>query len=127
MTDVGPDQGSDYLDYQGWGMRGDRGRRPRRSFCASTSMVSRAPSNLGELGIGLNPKARIGDLITETKKALGTAHFALGDNAGGYGGVVESDVHLDGLNLSVSIWVDGVPLVRDGELLVWSVSSHHSY
>jgi leucyl aminopeptidase (aminopeptidase T) len=75
-------------------------------------------TNLAELGIGLNPSARVGDLVTEAKKALGTSHFALGDNAGGYGGVVECAMHLDGLNLGVSIWVDDEPLVRAGQLLV---------
>src|SRR4051812_22393391 len=54
-------------------------------------------TNIAELGIGLNPAARITDDITESKKKLGTAHFALGDNAGGYGGVVESPIHLDGV------------------------------
>ena len=35
--------------------------------------------NIGEIGIGLNPAARIGDEITEAKKAFGTVHIALGD------------------------------------------------
>lgn len=72
--------------------------------------------NLAELGIGLNPAARIGPHITEAKKRLGTAHFALGDNAGGYGGVVECPLHLDGLVLDPTIVVDGRTLVRDGVL-----------
>ena len=117
MTDVGPIKDPITLtikDGECVAIEEDQGAPTRE--VASTSMVSRAPLSLGSW-IRLNPKARIGDLITETKKALGTAHFALGDNAGGYSSV-ESDVHLDGLNLSVSIWVDGVPLVRDGELLV---------
>jgi leucyl aminopeptidase (aminopeptidase T) len=46
-------------------------------------------TNIAELGIGLNSAARVGEDITEAKKRLGTAHFALGGNAGGYGGVVE--------------------------------------
>src|SRR5258706_2670397 len=50
-------------------------------------------TNLGELGIGLNPAARISDDITESKKAAGTVHFALGDSAGGYGGDVECAPH----------------------------------
>ncbi len=74
-------------------------------------------TNLAELGIGLNPLARFGPHITETKKRLGTAHFALGDNAGGYGGVVECPLHLDGMVLDVSVVVDGRDLVRDGVLV----------
>jgi hypothetical protein len=75
-------------------------------------------TNLAELGIGLNPQARIGDDITETKKRAGTAHFALGDNAGGYGGIVESPVHLDGMLFDVTVEVDGDQVVRDGRVLV---------
>jgi leucyl aminopeptidase (aminopeptidase T) len=75
-------------------------------------------TNIGELGIGLNPSARVTDDITETKKREGTAHFALGDNAGGYGGVVESAVHLDGMLFDVTVTVDDDVLVRDGQVLV---------
>jgi leucyl aminopeptidase (aminopeptidase T) len=75
-------------------------------------------TNIGELGIGLNPAARVNGDITETKKRIGTAHLALGDNAGGYGGVVESPVHLDGMLFDVTITIDGEAVVRDGEVLV---------
>jgi leucyl aminopeptidase (aminopeptidase T) len=74
-------------------------------------------TNVAELGIGLNDAARIGDDITETKKKLGTAHFALGDNAGGYGGVVECPLHLDGMLFRVTVSVDGETVVRDGRLV----------
>lgn len=75
-------------------------------------------TNIGELGIGLNPAARVTDDITETKKREGTAHFALGDNAGGYGGIVESAVHLDGMLFDVTIAIDGEPIVEDGQVLL---------
>lgn len=75
-------------------------------------------TNIGELGIGLNPVARVSDDITETKKREGTAHFALGDNAGGYGGVVESDVHLDGMLFDVTVMIDDVIVVQNGRVLV---------
>jgi leucyl aminopeptidase (aminopeptidase T) len=74
--------------------------------------------NIAELGIGLNPAARLAGDITEAKKRAGTAHMALGDNAGGYGGRVESPVHLDGLILDVTVAVDGAVVVDAGELLV---------
>lgn len=73
-------------------------------------------TNIGELGIGLNPMARVSDDITESKKRLGTAHFALGDSAGGYGGTVECAVHLDGLVFAPTIAIDGEVVIRDGEL-----------
>ena len=81
-------------------------------------------TNLAELGIGLNPAARVSDDITESKKKQGTAHFALGDNAGGYGGVVESPVHLDGMLFGVTITVDGEEIVRDGEVLAVTVTGY---
>ena len=72
-------------------------------------------TNIAEIGIGLNPKARLTSQITETKKRLGTAHIALGDNAREYGGYVECAVHLDGMILDVTIELDGVTLVDRGK------------
>jgi leucyl aminopeptidase (aminopeptidase T) len=74
----------------------------------------RDADNIGEIGIGLNPAARIADEITEAKKALGTVHVALGDSANEYGGLVECDVHLDGLVMSPTIEFDGRAVVVDG-------------
>ncbi len=74
----------------------------------------RDADNIGEIGIGLNPAARIADEITEAKKAFGTVHIALGDSANEYGGLVESDVHLDGLVMAPTIEFDGRPIVVDG-------------
>jgi leucyl aminopeptidase (aminopeptidase T) len=74
----------------------------------------RDADNIGEIGIGLNPAARIADEITEAKKAYGTVHIALGDSANEYGGLVECDVHLDGLVLEPTVEFDGVPVVVDG-------------
>jgi leucyl aminopeptidase (aminopeptidase T) len=74
----------------------------------------RDADNIGEIGIGLNPAARIGDEITEAKKAFGTVHVALGDSANEYGGLVECDVHLDGLVLAPTIEFDGRTVVVDG-------------
>jgi leucyl aminopeptidase (aminopeptidase T) len=73
--------------------------------------------NVGEIGIGLNPAARLGIEITEAKKRLGTAHVAMGDSAGEYGGNVVSDVHLDGMVLDCGIEVDGDVVVERGEVL----------
>jgi leucyl aminopeptidase (aminopeptidase T) len=74
----------------------------------------RDADNIGEIGIGLNPAARIADEITEAKKAFGTIHIALGDSANEYGGLVESDVHLDGLVMTPTVEFDGRPIIVDG-------------
>ncbi|CAN5476687.1 aminopeptidase [soil metagenome] len=70
--------------------------------------------NIGEIGIGLNPAARIADEITEAKKAFGTVHIALGDSANEYGGLVECEVPLDGMVMAPTIEFDGVPVVVGG-------------
>jgi leucyl aminopeptidase (aminopeptidase T) len=74
----------------------------------------RDADNIGEIGIGTNPAARIADEITEAKKALGTVHIALGDSANEYGGLVECDVHLDGLVMEPTVEFDGVAVVVAG-------------
>jgi len=74
--------------------------------------------NIAEIGIGLNPKARLTDQITETKKRLGTAHIVVGDNARDYGGSVKCAVHLDGMILDVTIELDGKKIVEEGRTLL---------
>jgi leucyl aminopeptidase (aminopeptidase T) len=74
----------------------------------------RDADNIGEIGIGLNPAARIADDITEAKQAFGTVHIALGDSANEYGGLVECEVHLDGLVIAPTIEFDGRQVVVDG-------------
>jgi leucyl aminopeptidase (aminopeptidase T) len=79
----------------------------------------RDADNIGEIGIGLNPAARITDEITESKKALGTVHIALGDSANEYGGLVECEVHLDGLVMAPTVEFDGTPVVVAGRHVYW--------
>jgi len=74
----------------------------------------RDADNIGEIGIGLNPASRIRDEITEAKKAFGTVHIALGDSANEYGGLVECDVHLDGLVMAPTVEFDGGPVIVEG-------------
>ncbi len=50
--------------------------------------------NIGELGIGLNPKARITGNMLEDEKAYRTCHIAIGSN---YDGDAPALIHLDGL------------------------------
>lgn len=85
------------------------------------AIVERFPDadNIGEIGIGLNPAARISDEITESKKALGTVHIALGDSANEYGGLVECEVHLDGLVMHPTVSFDDRPVVVDGRHVYW--------
>lgn len=50
--------------------------------------------NIGELGIGLNPMARITGNMLEDEKAFHTCHFAIGEN---YDNDAPSLIHLDGV------------------------------
>lgn len=50
--------------------------------------------NIGELGIGLNPAARITGNMLEDEKAFRTCHFAIGEN---YDNDAPSLIHLDGV------------------------------
>jgi aminopeptidase len=54
----------------------------------------RNASAIGELGIGLNRRARIVANMLEDEKVYGTCHFAVGSN---YDGDAEALIHLDGL------------------------------
>jgi leucyl aminopeptidase (aminopeptidase T) len=78
---------------------------------------------IGELGIGLNPKARLVGIMLEDEKADRTAHVAFGSNIGMPGGVNESATHIDYLvhrPTIVATFENGTtrPVVVDGDLEV---------
>ncbi len=65
---------------------------------------------IAELGIGLNPSMKPRGHVMLDEKAAGTAHVAIGRNAGSYGGTNESSIHVDCIFSSPEIEVDGRPL-----------------
>lgn len=65
-----------------------------------------ASRNIAELGIGLNPLARLTGNVLEDEKVRGTVHIALGDNST-FGGQIETPSHLDGILLQPRLRVDG--------------------
>lgn len=78
---------------------------------------------VAELGIGLNPKARLVGIMLEDEKALETAHIAFGSNIGMPGGVSESTTHIDYLILRPTIVVRGkdgseLTISEDGRFLI---------
>ncbi|MDD5086508.1 MAG: aminopeptidase [Candidatus Nanoarchaeia archaeon] len=72
---------------------------------------------LAELGIGTNPKATITGNILEDEKALGTVHFAFGNDLS-YNGKNDVPLHLDGIIRNPTIKVDGRTIMKDGKFLV---------
>jgi leucyl aminopeptidase (aminopeptidase T) len=73
--------------------------------------------NVGELGIGLNPKGRLTGNIMEDESTYGTCHVALGNNVS-YGGSNPAPTHLDLIIRQPTIEVDGQVIMRDGKQLV---------
>jgi leucyl aminopeptidase (aminopeptidase T) len=73
-------------------------------------------TNVAELGIGTNEKAKLTGEILEDEKILGTCHVAFGASAA-IGGAVQVPVHLDCVVMKPTVELDGEAIVRDGELL----------
>ncbi|NOZ28072.1 MAG: hypothetical protein GXP39_08475 [Chloroflexi bacterium] len=73
--------------------------------------------NLGEFGVGTNPNARRVDITLEAEKIMGTVHLALGDNSH-MGGRVSADFHQDFVVPRASFWLDGRPVMENGQLLI---------
>jgi leucyl aminopeptidase (aminopeptidase T) len=61
---------------------------------------------IGELGIGLNPSAKLVGATILDEKVLNTAHFAIGSNYW-FGGTIYAIIHLDQVFRNPSIYVDG--------------------
>ncbi len=68
---------------------------------------------VAELGIGLNPSAKIIGNILEDEKVIGTVHVAVGNNCT-YGGKNDVPLHLDGVITEPSIVIDDRIIMHDG-------------
>jgi leucyl aminopeptidase (aminopeptidase T) len=81
---------------------------------------ARNARSIGELGIGLNRKARIIANMLEDEKVYGTCHFAVGSN---YDDDAEALIHLDGLVKRPTITVVGSTgkerTLMDAGKLIW--------
>ena len=80
----------------------------------------RNAASIGELGIGLNRRARIVANMLEDEKVYGTCHFAVGSN---YDGDAEALIHLDGIVKRPTITLvspsGGETVVMDAGRLAW--------
>lgn len=73
--------------------------------------------NVAELGIGLNPACRLTGDMLEDEGCWGTVHFGTGTSIT-LGGTIKAACHFDLLMHKTTIEIDGVPILKDGELLV---------
>ena len=74
-------------------------------------------TNLAELGVGTNDRARLTGNILEDEKILGTVHVAFGASAG-IGGTVSVPIHLDVVILDASLEVDGQTVLDHGRYVL---------
>lgn len=80
----------------------------KRSKCGRT---------ICELGIGMNPRARVSGNMLEDQKAKGTVHIGFGDNTT-FGGEVRCDMHNDGMLKTPTLEIDGVTVLEKGRFLL---------
>lgn len=89
---------------------GDEAKKLRKALKNAERKSGRNVYNIAEIGIGINPRARLIGNPLEDEKVLGTIHIALGDNST-FGGNVMAGIHLDGIIKSASLIVDDVRIV----------------
>ena len=73
--------------------------------------------NVAELGVGLNPHARLTGEMLEDEGVIGTIHVGIGTSHT-LGGEVMAPTHYDLLMWAPTIEVDGVAIQRDKEIMV---------
>jgi len=70
-----------------------------------------------EASVGVNAKAIVRGIQREDKNILGSMHFGLGTNID-VGGSIRSKIHMDGVILEPTLYVDGVKRIDEGRFLV---------
>ncbi|MBN3039536.1 MAG: aminopeptidase [Candidatus Omnitrophica bacterium] len=73
---------------------------------------------VAELGIGLNPKARVIGSILEDEKVISTVHIAVGNNLS-YGRDNDVPLHLDGVISKPDIYLDKEKIMDKGDFLIF--------
>jgi len=76
--------------------------------------------NVGEFGIGTNPKAKLTGSKLEDNKVIGTCHFGLGNNLAS-GGKVYAKVHTDCVLRNPTISFDKKKIMLNGKFLLGKV------
>ena len=74
-------------------------------------------TNLAELGVGTNERARLTGNILEDEKMLGTVHIAFGASAA-MGGTVSVPIHIDSVVLKPTLTIGGTAVLSQGRFLL---------
>ncbi|MEE9151114.1 MAG: aminopeptidase [Thermoplasmata archaeon] len=88
-----------------------------KEMAKQISRRGREGRNIAEVGIGMNPKAKIIGNVLEDEKVMGTVHVALGDNST-FGGKCRAGIHIDGIIKNPTLLADDLPIMEDGKLKV---------
>ncbi|HHD16158.1 MAG TPA: hypothetical protein ENK47_05560 [Euryarchaeota archaeon] len=78
---------------------------------------SRCGRTICEIGIGMNPRARIVGNLLEDQKVKGTVHIGFGDNST-FGGDISCDMHNDGMLLKPTVMIDDTLVVKKGKFVL---------
>ncbi len=72
--------------------------------------------NIAQFAIGLNPDCTefTGEMLND-EGVDGTIHIGIGTSAN-LGGVVQAKTHFDAVIRTPSVWLDGTPILVDGQL-----------
>ena len=74
-------------------------------------------TNIAEFALGTNHAAKMDDNAQAAKKAVGTIHFALGDNMS-LDGKIYSKLHLDHVITGCTVVIDGTVILDKGKLVI---------
>lgn len=94
-----------------------KGKTEARKLKKMLSAAGRKAFCVGELGIGMNDKAKLTGHVLEDEKVYGTFHVAFG-NSLSFGGKINVPIHIDCVVKSPDIWVDNKKIINKGKLLV---------
>lgn len=73
--------------------------------------------NIAEIGVGLNPNARMIGVMLEDEAVAGTVHIGIGTSIT-LGGTVKAATHYDAILWRPTLEVDGERLLEDGQIIV---------
>jgi len=88
----------------------------KRALEMGKEELAKNPWHLGELGIGLNPKATMSGKLLEDEKLRNTIHIAIGAN---YDNDAPALNHFDCLVMNPTVEVDGERIMEKGKFLIF--------